>query len=376
MKKYRLSEELGNIDEAFLEEVFEYQSKKRSIRMSKKKIVSIVIAAALVVSIGVTAVAASWSSLNQLSDYFAWNKEDFRVPDEVPIIEDPEIYAKEVAPIVTTTESGAEKAVSVTSEVKAYTPPAPGTAQVASVSATKRSIFMMIEFNAEGLDIPAELPEDAKWDAEYDFDWANTNFGWSGGRVVDISREGNIFTYLYSWNHLYDLPDDELVITLQRFGYITADKDFNTLRDIEVEVRLPIDEIDFMETITAKNTAELMGATYTAEISAYDFSVCTDIEELVANGLSDEIGYEFSDEMQDYLYKADIEFHFTDGTVYSRQLGTYGKDVSYLITSYGALRDPEEETSTMIYSFEVPLDISKIDYVLFNGQRFDFSSAE
>ena len=377
MKKYRLSEELGNIDEAFLEEVFEYQSKKRSIRMSKKKIVSIVIAAALVVSIGVTAVAASWSSLNQLSDYFAWSKETFRVPDEVPIIEDPEVYAKEVTPTVTTAQSDAEEAVSATtSEVKTYTPPAPGTAQITSVSATKHSIYMTIEFNAEGWDIPDEIPADARHDEEFGFEWADTNFWWSGGRSADVSRVGNIFTYVYSWNHIYEFPEDELVITLQRFGYITADKDFNTLRDIDVEVRLPVDEIDFMETITSKNTADLMGATYTAEISAYEFSVRTSIEDLVTNGLSDEIGYVFTDEMQDYLYRAVIEFHLTDGTAFTSNLGTYSIDDSSLITSRGALRNPDEGTSTMIYCFEVPIDISQVDYITLNDVPFYFSSAE
>lgn len=57
MKTYRLSEELGNIDESFLEEVFEYKIRERRITMSVKKIAAV--AACVVVVIGAVMAAVN-----------------------------------------------------------------------------------------------------------------------------------------------------------------------------------------------------------------------------------------------------------------------------------------------------------------------------
>ena len=55
MKNYRLSEELGNIDEMFLEEVYEYKKEKR-ITMTKRKL-AIIIAAVIVLVLSLPAYA-------------------------------------------------------------------------------------------------------------------------------------------------------------------------------------------------------------------------------------------------------------------------------------------------------------------------------
>ena len=62
MKKYRLSEQLGNIDEAFLEEVFEYtesRSGRKTIMKSSFVLKSAAIAACAAIAIGIGAVAVS-----------------------------------------------------------------------------------------------------------------------------------------------------------------------------------------------------------------------------------------------------------------------------------------------------------------------------
>ena len=63
MKNYRLSEELGNIDEVFLEEVFEYSMNKRRISMSKTKLLAIAVAAIIFTSLltGAASVASLMS---------------------------------------------------------------------------------------------------------------------------------------------------------------------------------------------------------------------------------------------------------------------------------------------------------------------------
>lgn len=382
MKKYPFLEAIGTADEKFLEEVFEdKENERRQISMSKKKLVTIMIAAALVVAIGATTAAASWNRLNQIGSFFDWLKDAQQIPDEVPIINDPEVYAKEVNTNVTTAADDDTAAASTTAEVKSYTPPAPGTAQITSVSATARSIYVAVEFNAAGLDIPPELPEDARHDAQFQFEWPETNFIWTSGGGADISRDGDIFTYVFHWDSIYEFPEDEIVIKLQRFGYMNADKYFVTLHDIEVEARLPVDEINFMESIKSKNSIDIMGIEHTAELSAYEFLIWYNDEDLIANGIKDENGYCGSDERVrqyndafNFSMGAELEYHMTDGTVFIEHLFTNEFGASHLIGSMGGAKDADTGASAVIYTFEVPLDISQIDYIVMNGYRFDFAA--
>lgn len=387
MKKYPFLEAIGTADEKFLEEVIkDNEHERRKISMNKKKLVTIMIAAALMVAVGITTAASNWSRLNQLSDYFEWSKETWQIPEEVPVIENPEIYGKEVVTSATTAESEDTQAISNAAEVNSYTPPAPGTAQITAVSSTGRSIFMTIEFNAEGLDIPPELPEDARQapGEEFCFYWADTNFYWSGGRGGTVSRNGDIFTIIFSRNNIFALPEDEIVIKLQRFGYFNAAKDFVTLRDIEVEVRLPVSEINIMEPLKSKNTVEIMNAEFGVELSAYEIVIYSDIDSLFAAGLVDSEGFgikndypaSFGTDEKPWtdFYEGGLELHMLDGTVFTDHPLAY--DGSHLITSMSGFRDVEKGRIAMVWSWEVPIDVAQIDYIVLDGNRFDFDAAE
>ena len=380
MNKEKVAEYIGNIDDRYLEEVFQHKGQNRRKTMNKKKLVAIALAAALVVAIGATTAVASWSRLNQLGGFFDWKKDAMRIPDEVPIIKDPEIYGKEVNTNVTAAADDGET-VSEAAQVSSYAPPAPGTAQITSVSATKHSIYVTVEFNAAGLDIPSELPEDARHDEQYGFEWPETNFIWMGGGGADVSRDGDIFTYVFHWNSIYKFPEDEIVIKLQRFGYTNADKNFVTLHDIEVEARLPMDEVEFMESIKSKKPVDIMGIEHTAELSAYELLIWCSDEDLVAKGLIDDEGYWVSDEQKKqytdtFGFGAVMEFHMTDGSVFTEHLFTNEFGTSHLIGSRGGTRDPDTGVNAVAYCFEVPLDISQIDYITLDGYRFDFNSAK
>lgn len=385
MKKYPFLEAIGTADEKFLEEVFEdNEHERRKIYMSKKKLVTIMIAAALIVALGVTAVATGWSRLNQLGDYFEWNKEILRLPEELPVIDNPEVYVKEVVTSAVTDETEAAEDAKAVGKAE-YTHPAPGTAQITTVSMAGRSIYMTIEFNAEGLDIPPELPEDARQapDEEFFFEWADTNFIWSGGRGGTISRNGDIFTIIFSRNNIFALPEDEIVIKLQRFGYLNADKHFVTLRDIEVEVRLPVSEINVMEPLKSKNTVEIMNAEFGVELSAYDMVIYSDIDSLFAAGLVDSEGLGIGDDPFGFgmdekpwtdFNEGGLELHMLDGTVFTEH--PFANGGSHLITSKSGFRDVEKGRIAEVWSWEVPIDIAQIDYIVLNGNRFDFASAE
>lgn len=379
MKEYPFLEAIGTADEKFLEEVFEdnIEHERRQDFMSKKKIVTIMIAAALIVAMGVTAVAAGVSKIRMLGNYFEGNKERLHIPDEVPIMQNPEDYANEVTQSADTAQTAPVKgAIKDAGAIDNYTPPAPGEAKITAVSATKRSLVMTIEFNASGLGIPQELPEDALSDEGYSFEWPENNCMGGASRFGPISRDGDIITFIYTCDTGFGLPEDELVVTLHKFGYFARDslnKGFKTIKDIDVEVRLPVSEINFMETLTAANTGKLMDADFTVELSPYELCVYSDSDNLIAAGHDLKDMNKWNATVSDYFMKdCNIEFHLLDGTSFTEGIAV--RDRYTCLITHGSIV-ANESISGAEYSFEVPLDISQVDYIIIKDVRFDFAAS-
>lgn len=380
MKKYPFLEAMNAVDEKFLEEVLDdsKEQERRQISMNKRRTVTILVAAALVVTMAATAVAAGISKISTLGDYFEGNKQSFRLPDEVPIMQNPEDYANEVTTSTTTAQTEeVNGVVDAAGAVENYTPPAPGEAKITAVSASKRSLFITYEFNAAGLDLPQELPDDAHPGEEYMFEWEDVNFNWSGGMSGTLSREGDIITGILHRNNIFELPEDEIVIKLQRLGYIAIegkDKTFKTVKDIEVEMRLPVDQISIMESIKSTNTAQVMDAESTAELSPYELIIYSDAEQLYAAGYNSSVGW--GDERKnhyDYYFKAPLEVHMLDGTAYTEHLFTNEFETTHMVVNMSGFKDKENGRDATVLSFEVPLDIAQIDYITINDARFDFA---
>lgn len=379
MKKYPFLEAMSAVDDKFLEEVLSdgKEQERRQIPMNKKRTVTILVAAALVVTMAATAVAAGVSKISTLGDYFEGNKEHLKIPDEVQML-NPEDYANEVTTSTEATKT--EKVngvVDATEAVDTYTPPAPGEAKITAVSASKRSLFITYEFNAAGLDIPQELPEDARLNEEYQFGWTDVNFHWSGGCSGTISRNGDIFTGIVHRNNIFEFPEDEIVIKLQRFGYTAIegiDKVHKTVADIEVEMRLPVDQINFMESIESTNTAKLMDSDSTVELSPYELIVYTDTEQLAAAGYDVTGGWGGEGKrVHDYYFYAPLEIHMLDGTVFTDHIFTNEFGTSHIVGNMSGFRDKENGRDAIVLSFEVPLDVAKVDYITINDVRFDFA---
>lgn len=378
MKKYPFLEAMSAVDEKFLEEVLNdtKEQERRRISMNKKRTATILVAAALVVTMAATAVAAGVSKISTLGDYFEGNRQYFEIPDEVPIMRNPEDYANEVT--ASTKAEDINGVVNAAGAIDNYTPPAPGEAKVTAVSASKRSLFITYEFNAAGLDLPQELPDDARPGEEYQFEWVDVNFMWSGGGAGTLSRNGDIFTGVAHWNNIREFSEDEIVFKLQKFGYTAIDgkdKVHKTVADIEVEMRLPVDQISIMESIESTNTAKLMDSDSTAELSPYELIVYTDIEQLAAAGynvtgrLEDE-----GKEVFDFYHKATLEIYMLDGTVFTEHLFTNDVGTSHIVGSMSGFRDDENGRDARVISFDVPLDVAKVDYITINDARFDFAS--
>ena len=95
MKKYPFLEAVGTVDEKFLEEALNdsKEQERRQISMNKRKTVTILIAAALIFAMAATAVAAGISKISTLGNYFDDFSEYLKIPDEGPIMRNPEDYA-------------------------------------------------------------------------------------------------------------------------------------------------------------------------------------------------------------------------------------------------------------------------------------------
>lgn len=107
----------------------------------------------------------------------------------------------------------------------------------------------------------------------------------------------------------------------------------------------------------------------------------TDLDDDLLSGAMAKNGYWGSDERLrqyndafNFSMGAELEFHMTDGTVFIEHLFTNEFGASHLIGSMGGTKDADIGASAVIYTFEVPLDISQIDYIVMNGYRFDFAA--
>jgi len=388
MKKYPFLEAMSAVDEKFLEEVLNdsKEQERRRIYMNKKRTVTILVAAALVVTMAATAVAAGISKISTLGDYFEGHRQSRNIPDEVPMMRNPDDYASEF-----TTSTEATKAeevngvVDTTEAIDTYTPPAPGEAKILAVSATKYNMYMTVEFNVAGLDLPKELPEDSSPTGEWYFGDMEANFIGALPNMELMSYENDIMTYGFWFNHPRFLRDgstlteeectqDEFILTLKTIGYtaysdLTPEgyktKDYKAVRDVDFELRVPLDEIEIMEPIKSTNTATLMGVDgFTIELSPYDMDLRTSIDNLTAAGI-DATDKKSILKMYDYLWKEIvIEFHMLDGSSFYED---FTKFTSNIIDGGGS------GANGATYCFCVPLDITQIDYITINDARFDFA---
>ncbi len=385
MKKYPFLEAIGTVDEKFLEEALNdsKEQERRQISMNKRKTVTIMIAAVLVFTMAATAVAAGVSKLSIFGSYFEGRRQRSNIPDEVPIMNNPKDYANEVTTSTTTAQTEeVNGVVDAAGAIEAYTPPAPGEAKIIAVSATKHNMYMTLEINVAGMDIPKELPEDSSPTGQYYFGYEGheQNFRSAFSRMEMISYEDDIMTFVMSWDgHI--CSEDELVVKLSQIGYTAysepdaeghRSKDFKAVADLEIELRLPVSELNIMEPIKSSNTAKLIGADYSVELSPYELVLCTSMDSLIAAGYdleSEEGIYEF-DKVDMELFNSIVELHMLDGTEVRYDPMSYD---FHLYRSGSGFRDYESRQFGRIFFLNVPIDTTQIDYIMVDDAHFDFA---
>lgn len=361
MKKYRLSKALGEIDEVYIEEVLKYTEdaaagKRRGI-FGRKRIVTLALAAVFIAAGTTVTFAAACGGLQSISEHFTAYRTDIKgVGDtsSLPVIENAWSIGK--------TMDGEQDALA-------------GSIKVTSAVCDRYSLYATIEFNAEGIDIPENIP-----DEELTFDIVNAKSGIEGAcRPVFVSREGDIFTYIIHFSESSSINGDEIVIEAHNFGRsCTVEIEnigrrlvFNSVEYCRIEFSIPVSDLLILDSVQSLNSEKIDGIIdMDAELSPFGFVVRYDESQVPAweeahSELLKQYGWEW--------------FKYSTGTVYSllsfkMKDGSTLENVHNLIATAESGSDPNSGKDTIHFSFIVPVDISQIESVTYLGAEFRFDA--
>ena len=292
----------------------------------------------------------SSGDLSTLKNYFDYTKKRWEVRDEVPIIDDPELYAAATDALV---ESDIADSMIYPS--------------ISVVSGDECSVFAVIEVDTKDLVLPADIPEDAV----LQFKGASENFYNMGAwyPLEFISQNGTVYSYAYSCFDIGRRLPDEVVFELRDYGYYDGEE-FVTL--VKGTYRLIIDSNKFNTTEKLKKISgqmEVKGATLNVALTPYGVKVYGSISQLTGLGLLDD---------KYFLIQGNIyELNKRDGSTIGDWDGDFYKNGIYNLTSnWNGWRDYDKDIACYGYGFNVPVDVDEIEAVTVHGVRFDLKYAE
>lgn len=359
MNGKKAAEEFGKIGDRFIEEALTPERSEvgleRRIIMSKKKIVAIALAAALVVAVGGMSIAASVSNLAKIGDIYKQDEEALRVPEDLKKVD----IVAEGTELVTTAAEDSDPE-----------PLKPGEARFTSVVATKYSVDATVEINVAGMGFPDEMPEDAlKPEQGYLIEWVDVNneetanqesglpCGYGNGEVVSI--EDDILTAVVNCSAtLTDRPfEGDLTFTLKDIGYIVLDgidKVIKPIYDGELTLTLSADDYKVIPSRYSE-PVEHNGVVYTLEASPSALVLTKDDGDMW-NGWGD-------DDEEIYLdVFGEVTFNMKDGTSYTTNLKNHSYNDSIIISSGGGGYG----------RFTSLIDVNELESVTIQGVVFNF----
>lgn len=392
MSKYRLSEDLGNIDETFLEEVFEYKKRER---ISIKKIAAVAACAALIIGVGALAlrpqaklpaeppaavateppihtkpniidIEKSYSekdgtfyftkiggsdvlrSFFRRSGHRELNNDKNESAKNLPIIED-------VGEIMTEFNSNG---IEETEE----------RFRLVSAICDKYTFYGTVEFDATGIDFPEDVPDDL---IDLWFVTTNQNFG-RHPEVRFVSREGDIFTYILRITDEGEMPES-FTINIGCVGYYTGSKwgAYNKIKYLDADLTVNRSDLNVLDSAVAKNIGVVDGI---MEIKAevFPFGLLVTFDEAQAeqwqkeSEIAKEHGWDWYKYSMGTVY-AFLKIEMKDGTVYDQYY-----DLTCNIDTWRDLENDEEGVKHIRYTFVAPLDVSQIAKITYCGAEFEF----
>lgn len=306
--------------------------------------------------------AVSWSiSYNQpasgdfssIKNYFDYTKKRWEIKDEVPIIEDPELYAAAANITVETDVTG--------SQINGNIYP-----RISAVAGDEHGLVAVIEVDTKYLVLPEDMPENAV----LQFLAATDNFYAPGlWHPLDcISQNGTVYSYAYSCFAIDEGLPNQVNLSLCNFGYYDGEE-FIPL--IMGTYSLIIDSKKFNTTEKLKKVSkpvEVKGVELELELTPFGLVVKGSHSKMEKLGLNDD---------KYFIVQGDcFDFYLRDGSV-------IGSEENYFDTAfYGLMRtahgwiDFENDISYHHYGYHVPIDVEEIEAVTVHGVRFDIDYAE
>ncbi|MCH5348228.1 MAG: hypothetical protein J1E40_02800 [Oscillospiraceae bacterium] len=321
----------------------------KKTRKISKRIAGMVIAAAVILTAGITIFAAESGGISRLKDYFDKTRDKYDISD-IPVIKDAEIYGTE---IIYTTEPVGETSENIAGM---------GSVRLVSASCDTYNIFIMLEYEADESVITADIPDVSS----FGFGFCSAEIGGSYSMEA-VSRTGNIFSFACHIGGMQELPSDMITLELESFGY-HDDNRFVPLTEESLTVDVPMSEMNVLQYIRADNSVQIDGITYEAELSPLGLLLYNDTEAYI-NDEGDLENYNFDK----YL------FSFTNFVFYMKDGSIFGDGETY-DSVYGLLRsqtgwiDFDNKKEYNSYGFTVPVDISEIDRISFHGEEFFFNA--
>ena len=341
MKDYRRIEELGNVDRAFLQEVFEYtdkaNSERRKITVSRKKLAAVAIAAVVAISVTATSVFAAANGFGPLKKLF-----DKSAPD---VSENPTAAN---LPIANVEEIG-NAPEPVTDDFS------PGDFRLVSSVCDEYSFLGVVEFNAAGYDIPENLEEDSP------LHWGVTT-GQTFGKTPTVtfeSREGDILTYIISITEEGRIPDS-FTLHFGENGYVDDESWYVGLSGNGKGVTVDTTKLNVTKAVESAASIDGMidiraKLVPLGLILLYDPAQADEWE--AATGES-WLKYSMTKE------NAFLKIEMKDGTVFEQNY-----DFAY---GYDSYRDLDAGETGIRISFAVPLQTDKVAKITYCGAEFRF----
>lgn len=334
----------------------------RENKPAKKKIkrisIPLLIAAAILLTVGGTVAAAELSGNSILNIYFRWVREKNDISD-MPVIDNVEVYGTEI------TYSPTE----VTSVNETIEPeediPEKESARIVSAACDNYNIFAVIEYKADEKILNENIHEDTIFG--FDHYGPVERLGISNG-IELITRTDNVFSFAYHSGGIRAMPEDEINIELEGFGYYGDDGHFIPVSESRLVVTVRTDELNIQQSVNALSTVQIEGIEFEAKLSPLGMLLSADAGE-VENWEASTGAH-----MAKYLGFNYFMFFMKDGSVHGD--GESYNSVYGLIRSQSGWIDFDEGKSYYSVCFSVPLDISEIERISVHGAEFSFNASE
>lgn len=303
----------------------------------------------------------------RFNSYFEEIKEQYEIPDDVPIADDPYAYAKEVC-INAVFVNSSDKKNSVKTTPKIIP-------QIVAIIGDGVDAYFDIAVDATALELPDDIPEDAL------FGFRRNTAPWNDSAKENLDQqlkriplqEDGIYRYTHYQRDMYAFKHyQNYQLNLYDFGYSTGDE-FIVLQEGKFTLTVEPDMHNTIESYTkTSGPKEVKGVMLEVSLTPISMEVTGSASKI------EELGYKYD---KSWLGQGaspwPIEYYMSDGTVIGSEESYFETAFYHLINSMGGGGwCPDNDIGGTRLGFNVPIDVDEVVAIALYGVRFDFETAQ